>query len=493
MKVKTEQFTHVAEQELKNVRTRALLDYISSIIDARREEAMSSFSDPAAALAYGRAIRAEAIMRMPELLEEFEKKAAAHGAVVLWARDSKEANDIVLRLAKERGIRYVTKGKSMVTEEIGLNDVLKANGIEVFEADLGEFIAQLLERPPFHIVGPAINIPVDEICKIFLERGIMREPTTDPVALGAAARAFLRDKFHHLQMGITGVNMAVAETGTIINVENEGNIRFAKSSPRTQVSLMTLEKVVPTMNDAMHLLRLLCRNCTAQKISAYVSMDSGPKKADEIDGPEELFIIVIDNGRSRFYGDIQAREALRCIRCGACMYGCPVYMKIGGYPYGWAYSGPMGQVLNPLLLGLDKTQDLYRACTLCGKCKEICPSGIDHPKMFLSYRAKDVEGDEIYKGKRRSWKESAAVELLTWGIRRAWRWNLGAKATRPAINRYADDGKLKNIKGTFEGWFRSRDFPSMAERTFHERMDGRDSSETNHCRSEEEPTGKQCK
>lgn len=468
MKVKTEQFVETARKELKNPKTQALLDMISNTVEGGRQDAMSSFPDPEAALEYGRAIRAEAIARMPELLEEFEKNALANGAVVFWARDAREANEFILQLAKERNIKYVTKGKSMVTEETALNEILIDNGIEVFEADLGEFIAQLLKKPPFHIVGPAINIPVEDISDIFIEKGIMKEPTTNPVELGAAARAFLRNKFHHLEMGITGVNMAVAETGTIINVENEGNIRFSKSSPRTQVSVMTLEKVVPTMHDAMHLLRLLCRNCTAQKISAYVSMDSGPKKADEIDGPEELFIVIVDNGRSEFYGDLQAREALRCIRCGACMFGCPIYMKVGGYPYGWAYSGPMGQVLNPLLLGLDKTQDLYHACTLCNNCKTICPGGVDHPKMFLSYRAREAAGR--FEGARRSHSEKGFMKAFTWATRKAWHWNLGIKGTRPFINRHAREGVIGRMTRAFEGWFRSRNLPAVSKETFHESM-----------------------
>jgi len=473
MKIKTEQFVETAKKELGNMRTRAILDALASAVGQVRLSAMGTFPDPPAALELGRAIRAEVITRLPELLEEFEEKATANGATVFWARDAKEANEFVLKLAKERDIQYVTKGKSMVTEETGLNDVLIKNGIEVFEADLGEFIAQQLNRPPFHIVGPAINIPVEDICELFMKKAGMKEPTLDPVKLGSAARLFLRDKFHHLEMGITGVNMAIAETGTILNVENEGNIRLTKSSPRTQVSLMTLEKVVPTMCDAMHLVRLLCRNCTGQKISAYVSMDTGPKKDDEIDGPEELFIVIVDNGRSDFYDDVESRESLRCIRCGACMYGCPVYMKVGGYPYGWAYSGPMGQVLNPLLLGQDRTQDLYRACTLCGECKNICPGGIDHPKMFLSYRARDVEGNERFKGERRPWTESSLFGLLTWATTSAWRWNLGVKAARPFINRYARDGAISEMKESLEGWFRSRDLPAMPEKTFHERMKGK--------------------
>ena len=260
MEIKTEQFTALAKKELQNERSRRFLKKIPHENLVKRDAAMSNLPDPAAAMACGAAMRAEALARLPELLEEFEKKAKANGMKVVWARDDKEVNEFIKNLAKEKGIQYVTKGKSMVTEETALNDHLEKNGIEVWETDLGEFIAQQLHRPPFHIVGPAINVPVEEVRDLFIEKIGLKEPTLDPVRLGYAARLFLRDKFHHVQMGITGVNIAVAETGTIINVENEGNIRFTKSSPPVQVSVMSLEKVIHTMKDALHLLRLMCRN-----------------------------------------------------------------------------------------------------------------------------------------------------------------------------------------------------------------------------------------
>jgi L-lactate dehydrogenase complex protein LldF len=469
MKIKTEQFTEVARREMADLTSRAFLQLLPPVIAAMRKAGMATFPDPDEANEYSRAIRAEAVERLPELLEEFEANATARGAKVIWARNAKEANDFILNIAQTRGITYVTKGKSMVSEELGTNDVLIKNGIEAFETDLGEFIAQQLHRPPFHIVGPAVNISVQEVCDLFMEKAGMEEPTTDPVELGYAARLYLRDKFHHLEMGITGVNMAVAETGSIINVENEGNIRLTKSSPRIQVSVMSIEKVVPTMHDAMHVLRLLCRNCTGQSISSYVSIDTGPKKDDEIDGPEELYIVIVDNGRSDIYGDVKAREALRCIRCGACLNHCPVYGTIGGYPYGWAYSGPMGQVLNPLLLGLQRTQDLYRACTLCGACKEVCPAGIDHPSMFLYYRSKDVQGDGELKGKKRDWKEVFIFKLFTLASTLPWLWNMGVRLIRPFYNRNAENDVVSHISGPFEGWFRARNLPALPSKTFHER------------------------
>ena len=473
MEVKTEKFKDLARAELQNVYSRRFLKVGPPIMVMKRDLAMATFPDIPAARAYGAAIKAEAVARLPELLEEFEKNATANGAKVFWARDDREANQMILQLAKERGVPYVTKGKSMVTEETGLNEILSQNGVEPWETDLGEFIAQQLNRPPFHIVGPAINVPVEEVRDLFLAKANMKEPTLDPVQLGYAARLFLRDKFHHVKFGITGVNIAVAETGTIINVENEGNIRFTKSSPRTQVSVMSLEKVVPTMKDALHLLRLLCRSCTGQRLSAYVSMDSGPKKKDEVDGPEELFIVIVDNGRSKIYQDPKSREALRCIRCAACLNICPVYRQIGGYAYGWAYSGPMGQVLNPLLLGMKRTQDLYRATTLCGACKSHCPVGIDHPSMFLYYRAKDVMDDPYFQGQRRPWVEKRFFQAWSLAVNRSWLWNWGARMIRPFLNRGAREGVIREMKGPFSGWvsgwFRNRDLPAMADKTFRER------------------------
>jgi L-lactate dehydrogenase complex protein LldF len=477
MEIKTEQFCEVAKKTLENAQSFAFLKLRANFVRTRRETALSTFPDAAAAQAYGAAIRAEAIARLPELLEEFEKNALANGARVFWARDAKEANEYIVQLAKERGIEYVTKGKSMVTEELGLNEALEKNGVKAWETDLGEFIIQLLHLPPFHIVGPAINIPVEKVRDLFLEKVNLKEPTLDPVQLGYAARLFLRDKFHRTRMGITGVNIAVAETGTLINVENEGNIRFSKSSPRTQISVMSLEKVVPTLEDALHLVRLLCRNCTGQKLSAYISMDNRPKKNDEIDGPEELIIVMVDNGRSKIYQDRLARHAMRCIRCGACLNSCPVYRQIGGYPYGWAYSGPMGQILNPLLLGLERTQDLYRATTLCGACKAVCPAGIDHPNLFLQYRAKDVLGEETFQGKKRPAMERVFFRVWTWAVTRSWFWNRASRMVRPFINKEAREGMLRRVRGPFEGWFRSRDLPAMAEKTFHDRWKEKERTE----------------
>jgi len=460
----------MARKEMKNELSQTFLKLVTFWAPILRQTALSSFPDPVAAESYSRAIRAEVIERLPELLEEFEKNAISRGVKVIWARDAAEANNIILDIAKRKGVKYITKGKSMITEEIGLNDHLIKNGIHVYETDLGEVITQLLSLPPFHLVGPAINVPPEKISEIFLENGILKEPTTDPVTLGKAARMFLRKKFKALDMGIVGVNMAIADTGSFINVENEGNIRMNKSSPKTLIAIMSLEKVVPNSADAIHMIRMLIRNCNGRKITSYVSFDTGPKKADELDGPEEIYMVILDNGRSEIYKDFKARSILKCIRCGACLNTCPVYMKIGGYPYGFVYTGPMGQAINPLLLGIENTTDLYRACTLCGSCKQICPAGVDPPTLFLEYRSRAIR----MKNAKDNWTllsrlANTVVTVFSFGMSQGWAWSLGVKCVRPVLNFLSKDGYIKDIPMGIQGWFSCRDLRAVPEKTFHER------------------------
>ncbi|MGO9013884.1 MAG: lactate utilization protein B [Dissulfurispiraceae bacterium] len=471
MHSRVDQFMETARKEIKNERSQLFLNLVSSGFPIMRRFALSSFPDPAAAESYSRSIRADVLARMPELLEEFEKKAISRGVKVLWARDAAEANRIILDIARQKGVQYVTKGKSMITEEIGLNEHLIKNGVNVYETDLGEVITQQLSLPPFHLVGPAINVPPEKISDIFLKNGILKEPSTDPVTLGKAARTFLREKFRTQEMGIVGVNMAIADTGSFINVENEGNIRMNKSSPKTLVAVMSLEKVVPTLADAIHMTRMLIRNCTGQKMTSYVSFDTGPKKADELDGPEEIYMVIVDNGRSEIYKDNKARDILKCIRCGACMNTCPVYAKIGGYPYGFAYTGPMGQAINPLLLGIENTTDLYRACTLCGSCRQTCPAGVDHPYLFLEYRSREIR-NKNEKGNRTlgSWLEKAIATVSSLGMSRGWMWNIGVKCVRPALNFLSRDGYIRDVPFGVKGWFSCRDLNTLPDKTFHEKM-----------------------
>lgn len=469
MEIKTDRFRETARKELENPETQKFLSFFPLVLSARRTMTLSGLPDSEAALACAAAIRAEAVERLPDLLEEFEGNATAAGARVVWARDSEEANRYICDLARRNRVTCVTKGKSMVTEEMELREELQRTGLEVWETDLGEFITQLLGLPPFHIIGPAINVPVETIRDVFREKAGLEEPTDDPVALGYAARRFLRGKFHRAELGVTGVNIAVAETGSILNVENEGNIRHCKSGPRIQVSVLSLEKVVPTMRDAIHMLRVLCMCATGQSLGTYATIDTGPRKPGEKDGPEELHIILLDNGRSGAYRNPETRDALKCIRCAACLSVCPVYGKIGGYPYGWAYSGPMGQVLNPLLLGLDKTGDLYGSCTLCQRCKAVCPAGIDHPRMLLYYRFRQAQGDPELRGKGAPWSEKTLHGLYAAAAENPALWRTMSRALRWAADRYEKDGKISRAPGPAQGWFRVRDLPRFPRKTFHDR------------------------
>lgn len=463
MDIKTESFREQARQSLADPTSRTFLDFFLPVLSMVRDIGMASFPDPVAAVARSRAIRNNAVARLGELLERFEAKAIENGTTVYWADDADDANRYILDLIRTNQVSYVTKGKSMISEEIGLNTALSQAGIPVFETDLGEFIIQLLGKPPFHIIGPAINIPPEAIRDAFMAQAGMETATVDPVALGQAARRFLRDKFRHMTLGITGVNMAVAETGSIINVENEGNIRFNKSAPDIQVSVMSLEKIVPSMDEALHMLRILCRHGTGQKLSAYVTVDSGPKKEGEIDGPRELHLVILDNGRSRIYENPRTRQVLQCIRCGACINVCPVFRQIGGYPYGWAYTGPIGTLLNPLFLGLEKTRDLFGACTLCGACKAVCPAGIDHPAMIRYYRERNRAGDRHLNGEGGHPVERLAALAASVVAGHPRLWHGATRAGRGLLRRFGPRGRR------LRAWTRYRGLPALPDTSFRDR------------------------
>jgi len=467
----TERFRDLARENLLNTEQRKVLSQFAMILRALRDAGFASLPDEKAAMEKGREIRARTIESLPYLLERFEKNAIKAGAKVVWAKDADELNDFVLSLAREKGIKLCVKGKSMISEETGLREVLEEEGIETYETDLGEFIIQQAGRTPFHIVGPAINMTIDEVSGVFTK--FLGTPGTDsPEELAMHARRFLREKFKNAGMGITGANMAVAETGSIILVENEGNIRYSTTTPKVHVALMSIEKVVPTMADAAHMLKLLTRSCTGQKISEYVSIITGPRKQGEVDGPDELYVVILDNGRTKIYQDRVLRGVLKCIRCGLCAAVCPIYTHIGGYAYGWVYSGPIGAVLNPLLLGLDKAKDLFHATTLCGACRDYCPAGVDIPGIMLALRARFMDADrslgasEPPKGLKRLYK------LWTWVLLDVSRYKVASRLMRLASSLLARQGKIESLPGRLSGWTESRDAPVPAPRTFHELYSG---------------------
>lgn len=470
MRIEAEHFRRKAARGIRDAGQRAILDRLHLIFTALRDYSFSTLKDPAAALERARDIRREAVRNIPAYLEQFEQNVIRNGGTVLWAADYDQARDLIVDLARKRGVTTITKGKSMLTEEMGLNEALIRSGIDVYETDLGEFIVQQAHRTPFHIVGPAVNMPTEEIADLFV-RVMGTKKTLDLNELAMQARVFLRDKFKLAGMGITGANMAVAETGTIVLVENEGNIRFSTSAPRTHVAVVGIEKVVPTMDDALFLLKILTRSCTGQAVSSYVSLIDRPRQPGDIDGPDELIVVIVDAGRSRIYSDPEVRETLQCIKCGACLNTCPVWGKVGGYAYGWVYSGPIGALLNPLFLGLDRAKDLYLACTLCGKCREVCPAGIDHPALFLKLREKRAGGEARFGAKRPPMTERIAHSVWTWILRDERRFRLQTKLMRWALLPISRGGRIRWLPARAGGFTRDRDLPLPARIPFRDRWE----------------------
>jgi L-lactate dehydrogenase complex protein LldF len=405
-------------------------------------------------------VRDFALAHLDYLLEEFERNARARGAHVHWVETGQEVNQLVLDIARRNAVRKVIKSKSMLGEETGLNQFLEAGGIEVRETDLGEYIIQETGETPSHIIAPAIHHTKEEIADLFQERhGLPRK--TDIGEMTREARMVMRPHFLTADMGISGANFLVAETGTSMIVTNEGNGRMTTTLPRVHVAIAGIEKVLPTLEDVTFILRLLTRSATGQSISNYLTFTTGPKQPGDQDGPEEFHIIIVDAGRTGVLAS-DLREALRCIRCGACMNHCPVYQNIGGHPYGWVYPGPIGSVLTPAYVGLENALDLPNAATLCNQCGVVCPVKIPLPDLMRKLREKQVQ-----RGLR-PWSERIGLRLWAWAAARpavyAWLARTAARAGRLAGGR---TGLIHNLPGG-AAWTRNRDLPAPEGKTFRE-------------------------
>ena len=339
---------------------------------------------------YAAQAKEHVLSRLDDYLLLAEKRLEEKGVVVHYAEGPEDAHRILAEIVRSRGLKLAVKAKSMLTEELGIRPFLASLGVEVWETDLGEFIIQLAEEPPSHIVGPAIHKSLEEIRRLFTEHLGTPEDAA-PEELAAAARRFLREKFLKADLGISGANFLVAESGTLVLVENEGNIRLTTSLPRVHVAFVGVEKLLSRLEDLAVFLPLLARAATGQPIGTFVSLINGPKREDEPDGPEELHVVFVDNGRTAALADERAHVVLRCIRCGACLNACPVYRQTGGHPYGFVYSGPIGEVLAPALLGPKEAYPLYQASTLCGACGEVCPVKIPIPSLLLYWRHRAAE------------------------------------------------------------------------------------------------------
>ncbi len=427
----------------------------TAAFDAARRRAYAEI-DAEAWRRWAEGVKNHVLTHLDQYLEEAEARLQENGAKVHWAGNAQEARHIVAELAQARGVRSVVKGKSMLTEEIELNPALEERGIHVYETDLGEYILQLLDEAPSHILGPAIHRSLEDVQALFADRlGTAADALPDDLA--AAARTELRARFQEADMGVSGGNFLVAETGTLALIENEGNIRLTTSLPRIHVALVGIEKLLPTFGDLAGFLQLTARAGTGQAIGCFVSLIQGPATAPGDDGPEEVHIVLVDNGRTDVLADEHAWETLRCVRCGACLNTCPVYKQTGGHAYGWVYSGPIGAVLDPGLLGLEQTAPLPFASSLCGACFDACPVRIPIPDLLLH------------------WRRAAQARGLTPLSERAGLKAFTAMATRPALYRYlgrvgprlAGSSLFRRLP-VLSGWTEHREPPEPSPRRFRD-------------------------
>ncbi|MFD6138740.1 LutB/LldF family L-lactate oxidation iron-sulfur protein [Promicromonospora sp. NPDC060271] len=456
-------FPGAAKAALDNGQLRRNLGRATSTIRAKRARVVGEVPDWEALRDAGSAVKTDVMARLPELLEELERNVIARGGVVHWARDAAEANRIVADLVRAKGADEVVKVKSMATQEIGLNEALAEEGIAAVETDLAELIVQLADDMPSHILVPAIHRNRTEIRDIFLERmGDAPPDLTDvPRELAMAARAHLRRKFLSAKVAISGANFAVADTGTLAVVESEGNGRMCLTMPETLITVMGIEKLVPTYRDLEVFLQLLPRSSTGERMNPYTSMWTGVTPGD---GPQEFHLVLLDNGRTKVLADEAGRAALHCIRCSACLNVCPVYERVGGHAYGSVYPGPIGAILTPQLTG--EKSDLPYASTLCGACYEVCPVKIDIPSILVELRAREVElGGASPETADRVWK--AAMKAASFAMADGARFRRAARVPR-ALRAISRHGVIRRLPFPGSLWTRSRDLPEPPKQTFHD-------------------------
>ncbi|MBN1563982.1 MAG: iron-sulfur cluster-binding protein, partial [Anaerolineae bacterium] len=423
---------------------------------------LAELPDPDALRDQLKTIRSSTLANLAAYLEQFERNAQAAGSIVHWARDGAEAQQIVIEIARQHGAAMAVKAKSMATEEIHLGPALEKAGIAPIETDLGEYIVQIAGEPPSHLVGPALHKTRQQIAELFSAQ-VGRELDPDDIStLVGEARTLLRDKFLEAGVGISGANIGVAETGSLVLVTNEGNGRMVTSLPPVHIAVVGIEKICPTWGDAAVWLSLLARSATGQQLSVYTNAITGPARADDPDGPQEVHIILLDNGRSKLIGT-QYEEVLQCIRCGSCLNACPVYQNVGGHTYNHPYSGPIGAVLVPLLNSLEDYEALPHASSLCNACLEVCPSRIDLPRMLLELRAEEAKTDVI------PLPEQVIEKSIAWLLGHRRLWNFALDMGRIFQTPLVDHNHLRVPEAINPAG--ERQLPCLAPRAFHDLWD----------------------
>jgi L-lactate dehydrogenase complex protein LldF len=457
MKVADESFPAAARRELLDGQLRSNLANATSTIRAKRARVVSELPDWEELREAGRAIKADVLARLPEYLEQFESAVAAAGGVVHWARDAEEANSIVVDMAQANGAGEVVKMKSLTTDEIGLNSALERAGISALETDFAELILQLDGDWPSHILVPAIHRNRTEIRDLFARTIAPGLTSDDPSALAEAARLYLRERFLDARVGVSGANFGVASTGTLCIVESEGNGRMCTTLPPVLISILGIEKLVPTFADLEVFLQLLPRSSTGERMNPYTSLWTGV--SPDGDGPRELHVVLLDNGRTRVLSDSVGRVALHCIRCSACLNVCPVYSRVGGHAYGSVYPGPIGAILTPQLVGIENAPSLPFASSLCGACYEVCPVKIDIPRVLLHLRAAAVRAAAPDS-------ERLVMRGVAWVFGARGRFALAQRLGRALQRPFVRGGWIRRLPPPLSAWTRTRDLRPIARRSF---------------------------
>jgi L-lactate dehydrogenase complex protein LldF len=413
------------------------------------------------------AVKKHTIENLDYYLEQFERNVVAHGGKVVYCKDASEVTDFVLGLAKERDAHLIVKSKSMTTEELDFNERLEHHGLESVETDLGEYIIQLAHIRPYHIIAPALQMSRYDVADVFQKRLGVSETVIEKQT--QIARSILRDKFLAADIGVSGANFLVADSGAIVLVENEGNARLTTSAPKIHIAVAGIEKMIPRAQDLATFLKLLGRSATGQALTVYTSFLSGPRRGEEIDGPDEFYVVLVDNGRTKLLADREKRQSLHCIRCGACLNICPVYRRIGGHSFPWVYSGPIGAIITPQFMGPMHEPGLPFASSLCGACAEVCPVKIDIPKVLLDLRA------EVKKAERRDGQgklERLAFRIWAWVMRHPRIYEMAGMAAGSlapdATNGYIRSAPPLLDHGPIRGWLSQRDLPAPAPRSFRQ-------------------------